>query len=108
MHPKNGRGHRQHTTIKATRYAGEHLPTYMELVRYIAFYTLYINSLPVSNQCIGRERLNNIRQHYFDNHLTPREHKAAGKKPLNTLPFEDIRVIAVFLADMSDTLLLGN
>ena len=50
----------------------------------------------------GRERLNNIRQHYIDNHLTPREHKASGKKPLNTLPYIDIRRIVVFLANYAE------
>ena len=50
----------------------------------------------------GRERLSNIRQHYIDNHLTPREHKASGKKPLNTLPYIDIRRIVVFLANYAE------
>ena len=50
----------------------------------------------------GKNRLNNIRQHYLDNHLTPREHKATGKKPQNTLLFLDIRRIAAFLANYAE------
>ena len=51
---------------------------------------------------IGKERLHNIRQHYFDNHLNPREHKATGRKALNTLPFFDIERIVVFLTNYAE------
>ena len=49
-----------------------------------------------------KDRLNNIRQHYVDHHLTPSEHKATGKKPQNTLPFIDIQRIAAFLANYAE------
>ena len=48
--------------------------------------------------CTGRKWLNNIHDHYIDNHLTPCEHKATGKEPLNSLPFVDIQRIVVFPA----------
>ena len=50
----------------------------------------------------GKERLCNIRRHYINHHLTLCEHKATGKKPMNTLPFIDIRRIVVFLANYAE------
>ena len=50
----------------------------------------------------GKEQLCNFRRHYINHHLTPREHKATGQKPLNTLPFIDIRRIVVFLANYAE------
>ena len=44
-----------------------------------------------------RERPNNIRQHYIENHLTPCEHKVTY-----TLPYVDIQRIVVFLANYAE------
>ena len=51
---------------------------------------------------IGKDRLQNIRQHYLSVGLLPRQHKSAGKRAHNCLLYADIRLILNFLVNYAE------
>ena len=63
---------------------------------------IIINSYLTSLFHIGKDRLANIQKHYLNNGLTPREHKRAGRRAHNCLPFVDIKLILNFLVNYSE------
>ena len=50
----------------------------------------------------GKDRLQNICQHYLSCGLTMRQHKSAEKRANNCLPYADIRLIVNFLVNYAE------